>query len=304
MACKESADKEGMGMIIDCHAHIGQPMTGFWEPLRTGKIRDHGEVIQFFPPAFDPTASSPEVLLAHMDWAGIDRAFLVQHYYYGDQNELVLETLRRWPERFVGFAYLGRLDQPDAPDQLERLIEAGMSGLKIELGSTRRLRPNFRFDGDSEQRVWERLDQLKRPLVLDVNDGTADDNPAIMRLFADFRNLQIVVCHVGGPPREGWQERALAVKHSRGWIDISCLPLLFGHNDDYPYQRAREVIRWTVETFGVDRVMWGTDYPVTLNYGTYRQLFEYVSRHCEFLTLEESAAILGGNAARFINVLG
>ena len=287
-------------MIIDCHAHIGQPMTGFWQPLRTGKIQDHGQIIQFFPPAFDPTASPPEVLLAHMDWAGVDRTSLVQHHNYGDQNALVIDTLKKWPDRFAGFAYLGRMDQPDAPDQLERLVESGMTGLKVELTSTRRLRADFRFDGEREQRIWERLDHLKRPLVLDVNDGTPDDSRAISQMLQDFPNLHVVICHVGGPPREGWQERALPAKHPRGWIDISGLPLVFGYDDDYPYRQAREVIRWAVDTFGADRVMWGTDYPVTLNYGTYRQLLEYVSRHCDFLTDAQKDAIIGGNADRFL----
>ena len=52
---------------------------------------------------------------------------------YGDQNQPVLDAVRRWPDRFVGFAYLGAFDQPDTPDLLERLIDMGMTGLKVEL---------------------------------------------------------------------------------------------------------------------------------------------------------------------------
>src|SRR5712692_6253755 len=126
-------------MIIDCHCHVARIMTGFWQPLRYGKAFDEDTVRQLLPPSFDPTASPPEVLLGYLDDAGVDRAFLVQHHMYGDQNPTVLECLETWPDRFVGFAYLGALDQPDAPDQLERLIGAGMAGLKVEVASTRRL---------------------------------------------------------------------------------------------------------------------------------------------------------------------
>ena len=45
--------------------------------------------------------------------------------------------------------------------------------------------------------------------------------------------------------------------------------------------------------------MWGTDYPPSLNYGTYRQLRTWVDR-CDFLTSEQTAGILGGNAERFL----
>lgn len=132
-------------MIIDCHAHIARSLTGFWQPLCQGKVQDRGDVKQIFPPSFDPVASPPEVLLGYMDQAGVERAFLVQHHMYGDQNACILEALERWPDRFSGFAYLGGMGQPEAPDQLERLIEAGMAGLKVELQSTRRLRSEFRF---------------------------------------------------------------------------------------------------------------------------------------------------------------
>ena len=57
-----------------------------------------------------------QVLLGYLDDAGVDRAFLVQHHMYGNQNETVLECVNTWPDRFAGYAYLGPMDQPDAPD--------------------------------------------------------------------------------------------------------------------------------------------------------------------------------------------
>ena len=149
-------------MIVDCHCHVASQMTGFWQPLRHGRVYDRGVVSQRFPPSFDPTASPPETLLGYMDQAEVDRAFLVQHHLYGDQNATVVDAVCRWPDRFVGFGYLGGLGAPDAADLLERLIESGLTGLKVEVNSTRRLRPEFRFDGENESRVWERLNQIGR----------------------------------------------------------------------------------------------------------------------------------------------
>ena len=291
-------------MIIDCHTHVARTMTGFWEPLRYGKVLDRGVERQLLPPSFDPTSSPPEVLLGYLDDAGVDRAFLVQHHMYGNQNPTVLECLKTWPDRFVGFAYLGPMDQPDAADQLEQLIAAGMTGLKVEVASTRRLRPNFRFDGEREWRIWERLDRLKRPLVLDLIASPPEDVTALRKVIDTFSNIQFVNCHIGGPPGAGWQERALLAKHPRGWVDLASLPTMVERGEEYPWPRAQELVRWTVDTFGADRVMWGTDYPPVLSAGTYRQLLDWVRRHCSFLSDGQRAAILGGTAERFLATVG
>lgn len=287
-------------MIIDCHAHIARTMTGFWEPLRYGKALDRGQARQIFPPAFDPTASPPEVLLGYMDQAGVDRAILLQHHLYGDQNEVVLAALEAWPDRLSGFAYLGPIDQPDAPDQLERLLERGMTGLKIEVPSTRRLRADFAFDGEREWRVFERLSQLRRPLALDLNGSPPEDVIALRQVTAAFPTLPVLICHVGGPPGPGWQDRALLAKVPQGWVDLAALPMFAGPEEEYPYPRAQEYVRWAVETFGAERVLWGTDYPPALNRGTYVQHLDYLRRHCDFLTSAQKTAILGGNAERFL----
>src|SRR5205814_2078829 len=96
--------------------------------------------------------------------------------------------------------------------------------------------------------------------------------------------VPLVMCHVGGPPEGIWQERALVAKAAPagGWVDLAALPMLF-REDEYPWPHAQEIVRWAVEEFGADRVMWGTDYPPALNSGTYRQLLDFVRRHCTFL---------------------
>jgi len=291
-------------MVVDAHAHIAPRLTGFWKPRRYGRVADEGVERQVLPPSFDPPASPPEVLLGYMDDAGVDRAFLVQHHMYGDQNAAVLEAVRRWPDRFVGFAYLGAFDQDDAADRLERLIAGGMLGLKIEVASTRRLRADFRFDGEREWRVFERLDRLRRPLAVDLIPSPPEDVAALRRLLDAFPQIHLINCHVGGPPKGDWEGRALLASHPRAWVDLAALPFLLGPDEEYPFPSAIRFVRWTVETFGADRVMWGTDYPPTLLRATYRQLLEYVRRRCDFLTEAQLADVLGGTAERLIRSVG
>ncbi len=287
-------------MIIDAHVHLANELTGFRKPLRYGKIIEDEKVSQWFPPSFDPPASHPEVLLGYMDQAGVDRAIIVQHHLYGDQNGTTLAAVRRWPDRFDGYAYLGAFDHRDDADRLEAFIEQGLLGLKIELATTRRLRPSFRFDGAHEWRIWERLDRLRRPLALDLIGTPPDDVPALRRMLDEFSHLTIVNCHVGGPGDPNWEEKARLGEHPRVWSDLAALPLLLTPAQEYPFPRAQEFIRWAVETLGSERLLWGTDYPPMLTVATYQQWLDLVRRHCDFLLEEQRAAIIGGNAARFL----
>lgn len=287
-------------MLIDSHVHIAPRLTGFWKPLRYGKATWNGTTKQLFPPSFDPAASPPDILLAYMDMVGVDRAIVVQHNVYGDHNSTVVEMLKQWPDRFTGFAFMGKLDQPDAPDLLESWIEKGIAGLKIELLTTRTLRGDFRFDGEREWRVFERLNRLGRPLILDINDATREDVTALRKVLDAFPRMPVVICHLGGP-LEGYEERALLAKRANGWVDLTSLFYGAGpEEEEYPFPRAQELIRWAVGQFGADRMMLGSDYPYTLNRATYQQLFDYVRRHCSFLSPEQKAAILGGTAEQFL----
>jgi predicted TIM-barrel fold metal-dependent hydrolase len=287
-------------VIIDAHVHLARELSGFRRPLRRGRVVEDGVESQWFPPAFDPPASPPETLLAYMDDAGVERAIVVQHHLYGDQNATTLEATRRWPDRFDGYAYLGAFDRDDDPGRLEDLIGEGLLGLKVELATTRRLRPDFRFDGEREWRVWERLDRLGRPLALDLIGTPPSDVPVLRRMLDEFPRLVIVNCHVGGPGDPNWEEKATLGRHPRVWSDLAALPALLTPRQEYPFPRAQEFIRWTVETLGAERVMWGTDYPPLLTLATYRQWVDLVRAHCAFLTPEARAGILGDNAARFL----
>lgn len=67
---------------------------------------------------------------------------------------------------------------------------------------------------------------------------------------------------------------------------------------DYPYPTAREFIRQAVELVGAEKLLWGTDIPSLLATATYPQPFRFVARHCDFLSDEDRANILGDNALR------
>ena len=77
-----------------------------------------------------------------------------------------------------------------------------------------------------------------------------------------------------------------------GYIDAVCRKA----EDFRPYLDV------VFEAFGVDRLMFGSDWPVCLLAGSYAQVFTLVNDYLAPLDAAARAQVLGGNAARFYGV--
>ena len=78
-----------------------------------------------------------EEILADMDEAGVDKAVIVAIdaetvYHYKVPNELVANAVKKYPDRFIGFASVDPHKGVLAIDELKRSVEElGLNGLKI-----------------------------------------------------------------------------------------------------------------------------------------------------------------------------
>ncbi len=80
---------------------------------------------------------SPEELLSQMDRLGVDRAILVpadRHTAVDNQegNDLVLDAVARWPDRFWGFATVNPWFGQRAVHELRRAAGEGLIGLNLD----------------------------------------------------------------------------------------------------------------------------------------------------------------------------
>lgn len=61
--------------------------------------------------------------------------------------------------------------------------------------------------------------------------------------------------------------------------------------------QLRQYLDVVVESFGVDRLMWGSDWPVCLLAGSYHEVREVIAEYLVRFSVDERSAIFGGNAA-------
>ena len=70
------------------------------------------------------------------------------------------------------------------------------------------------------------------------------------------------------------------------------------NSEFYPFDGAVRAIREAADAVGMEKLMWGSDYPRTITAITYRMSYDFILKSKE-LTQEEKSMFLGENACRF-----
>jgi len=70
----------------------------------------------------------------------------------------------------------------------------------------------------------------------------------------------------------------------------------------YPFPKQLEGTKDLFDNIGPDRIVWATDWPWIENIGKYYQFLQSVRENCTYMTTEQQAKYLGGNALDFLDL--
>ena len=120
-----TGDNDGISFLPDVDFRIGE----FGRVEFTVDGEDY--YIQWLPPTLRDMSSSPEYMIAQMNYVGIDRAVLQHDRVYGRLDDFLSDCVRKFPDRFVALAQVDEW-RAGEPDQIERLrhevTESGIQG--------------------------------------------------------------------------------------------------------------------------------------------------------------------------------
>ncbi len=286
--------------IIDAHAHLwlsqDTKVNGLKiKALEDGKSIFMGEIRQMVPPFMIDGKNTAEVFLSNMNYAQVSAAIITQEYIDGLQNAYLSEVQEKYPDRFK---CCGMFDVREANyvKHAKKLIGHGFKALKVP--AQRFFFPEGRLYLTSDPmmeifRIMEKNDVL---LSIDLADGT-EQVDEMKEVIAECPNLRIAIGHFGMVTRAGWQEQIKLARNKNVMIESGGITWLF--NDEfYPFTGAVKAIKEAADLVGMDKLMWGSDYPRTITAITYRMSYDFVLRS-NLLTDEEKAMFLGQNAAGF-----
>ncbi len=275
--------------IIDAHSHLWLRQDTWVDgrrilSLKNGRSIFMDEEVQMLPPFMTDGVNSAEVFLSNMDYAQVGGAVVVQELIDGCQNDYLADVQRRYPDRFFCMGMAWNMEQAQA------VIDAGLKGIAI---------PGHRYHEPLEtlMPVFKLMEQ--HDLVLSMCLGDDESQIAQMReVIQECPRLRVAIGHFGMVTTPSFRSQVLLAREGRR-VMIESAGITWLYNSEfYPYPSAIRSIREAASWVGMDRLMWGSDYPRTITAITYRMSYDFVSKSSE-LTADEKALFLGGNAERF-----
>jgi predicted TIM-barrel fold metal-dependent hydrolase len=286
--------------IIDAHAHLwlrqDTVVDGF--PIRTlenGRSLFMGEVRQMIPPFMTDGVNSAEVFLSNMDYAQVSAAVITQEFIDGIQNDYLMEVAQRYPNRFL-VCGMCEFRKPGFLPHAKELLDKGFRAIKIPAQRLLLKEGRVMLTSDEMMQMMHLMEEREAILSIDLADGNIQVGE-MEEIISECPNLKIAIGHFGMVTREGWKEQIKLARHRNVRIESGGITWLF--NDEfYPFKGAIRAIREAADLVGMEKLMWGSDYPRTITAITYRMSYDFVTKSDE-LTEEEKRLFLGMNAQEF-----
>jgi len=271
-------------MRIDAHQH-------FWhfDPVRDAWITDEMAMLRrdYLPTALEP----------HVKGHGIDGTVAVQADQSEAETEFLLALAHQHPfiKGVVGWVDVRASDLPDRLDHFST-FERFRGVRHIAQGE-----PDDFLARDDVVRGVGQLHDFG--LTYDIL-VYAHQLPAALALVERLPDQPFVVDHIAKPKiREGEMEPwATQMRQLAHLPNVCCKVSGLVTEADWGAWEPdgiRPYLDVVFDAFGVDRLMFGSDWPVCLLAGTYAQVLELVERYAEQVSADGRASLFGGTAMRF-----
>lgn len=286
--------------IIDAHAHLWLRQDTVVEGLpiytqQNGRSMFMGEVRQMLPPFMIDGVNSAEVFLSNMDYAQVSAAVITQEYIDGIQNDYLATVAARYPNRFF-VCGMCEFRKPGYLQQAKELIAKGFKAIKIPAHRLLLKEGRVMLNSEEMMQMFRYMEERNTILSIDLADG-ATQVREMEEIIRECPRLKIAIGHFGMVTLPDWKEQIKLARHPNVMIESGGITWLF-NEEFYPFKGAVAAIREAAGLVGIEKLMWGSDYPRTITAITYKMSYDFVTKSTE-LSEREKALFLGENAHRF-----
>lgn len=238
--------------IIDVHCHVVSPDRVTYPLAPLGGTQSDWS---------SERPTTPQMLIASMDEAGVAKAAVVQaSTAYGHNSSYLADSIKLFPERFTGVFSLDPLDA-DALKQLDHWISLGMTGMRVfTTGSTMPGQQTW-LDDERAYPVWEKAGKLKLPISVQM---TAQGIPLLLKIVERFPETDFLLDHLArpvindGPPYAAAASLWDLARHKSIYLKLTSRTV---EHCQAGKATPETFMKKLVETFGSERILWGSNFP-------------------------------------------
>jgi predicted TIM-barrel fold metal-dependent hydrolase len=287
-------------IIIDAHMHLWKELKGRVNgkdvvSIGGGAADFLGEKRQMMPPYMVSGENTVEMFVSNMNYAGVAGAVVTQEYIDGIQNEYLIECNKKFPDRLF-VCGMAEFREPGYFNEVKGLIDEGFKGMKVPAQRLVSLPKRVYLNEEEMIKTFKLMEEKDIILSIDLDDGDSQVGE-LQEVIKECPNLKIAIGHFGMVGRECWHKQIKLAENKNVFIESGGITWLF-HKEFYPYKGAVRAIKEASELVGIEKLMWGSDYPRTMTAITYKMSYDFIEKSNE-MTNYEKRRFLGENAIYF-----
>ncbi len=211
------------------------------EPITSIKVMDmHAHVGRY---GFAIPETSAQSIVGVMERTGVAKTFIAAMPRMSEEdtvqgNRLVLESIRAFPDKLLGYVYLWPSSAGFVRHEVEACFAEGFSGLKLHNSN------GVSYTASAYEPAYALADERRMPVLFHTwgQEGTFRE---IRELSQRYPNLSILLAHAGAANEAGYIQIAKDCENVYLELAGSAAP--------------RGIIQRFVEEVGAGKVVWGSD---------------------------------------------
>ncbi|WP_254278805.1 L-rhamnono-1,4-lactonase [Haloarcula marina] len=255
------------------------------------------------------TVYTADRLLADMDRNGVDEAVVVGYPICDWTDNWYTMRAAAEYDRLYGIVMLDPFAD-DAADQLRRCMDTdGVLGFRLgaacpydQMWETFDPSVTWLRDAIAETEFWEAAVQTDATVQILCDHSQLDQALELVDAYPELTFLFDHFAHAGPetPTDEGtFAQFADLAAYDGVAVKVSEIPHM--SDSQFPYDDMHDHVRWFLDTFGRERVIWGSDFPNVSDVATYPESYNWL-RHIDSVSAKDCEWITGESFRRHVGL--
>lgn len=290
-------------MVLDSHTHT-------WGPPSEDHPWVNGPLVEEAMSGFsvDPVFRN-EALLERMDAVGVDEAVVVGYpICRWTDNWYTIEAAREH-DRLYGVVMLDQFADGAAATLREAMAVDGVLGFRLgglcpydRMWETFDRSVTWLRDAIDETGFWAAADETDALVQILVRGEQLDQALELVEAYPELTYLfdHFAYAEPDEPFGEGVYETFTALAEYET-VGVKVSEIVHQSNGSHPYSDMHDHVRWLLDEFGRERVVWGSDFPNVSDEASYEQTLSWLDA-VDGLSAADRRWITGRSFRRHVDV--